>query len=561
MPRGFRFGAFDVETTHLEDGANWRTILVAYIDSTGRYVFSIARDLWGGNRDYKHYPIEHARSFVLHKLQQGYWIYAHNTEFDVSALFEDTPIAGLFRSISFQPFIWRMRGGGRLLDLMNIYKMPLSTLARIYGTEKLEARAVGRMPRNREEWLELIEYCLRDAEIVYRAVEDLWNRFRIKPQSAPQLSYQVWRRHYMQRHGHEPPRLSPSSPLRQVLRRAYYGGRTEAYYLGPSEQRIYYYDVNSLYPSVMRDHPYPVGGLRTGWYDDPEKIVAAEVVAEIPESIYIPPLPYRHPKMFQGRLVFPAGGYWGWIGKGEILLLEELGIKYKIIRSIYSPTWEHIFTEYIEDLYNKRLEAKARGDEALQYHYKLLLNSLYGKFGQRNKEILLYQFEGGGLDYDTIEYESSYYLPYAVLTSSLARHRLHQYLRLAGDEPGRILYTDTDSLITTRGDLPTGKELGRLKLEYQGYITIYREKMYRLEVDGGEIFKAKGLRKNSVKILVLEAGELVAEEERLTRWRESHRRRLRVLTPEVRHKEFRIFHTDKRIYRHLPGPTYPHVLP
>ncbi|GAI33087.1 unnamed protein product, partial [marine sediment metagenome] len=44
----------------------------------------------------------------------------------------------------------------------------------------------------------------------------------------------------------------------EAERRAYHGGRTEAFFLGevPAD-KIYYLDINSMYPSVMVDRPYP----------------------------------------------------------------------------------------------------------------------------------------------------------------------------------------------------------------------------------------------------------------------------------------------------------------
>ncbi|QCE05191.1 DNA polymerase [Vigna unguiculata] len=39
------------------------------------------------------------------------------------------------------------------------------------------------------------------------------------------------------------------------------------------------------------------------------------------------------------------------------------------------------FEDYVSDIFKSRQEAKKRGNEALSYIYKILLNSLYGRFG------------------------------------------------------------------------------------------------------------------------------------------------------------------------------------
>lgn len=44
---------------------------------------------------------------------------------------------------------------------------------------------------------------------------------------------------------------------------------------------------------------------------------------------------------------------------------------------------EPIFKDFILNIYAKRLIAKKEGRSDLVYFYKLLMNSLYGKFGQR----------------------------------------------------------------------------------------------------------------------------------------------------------------------------------
>lgn len=41
------------------------------------------------------------------------------------------------------------------------------------------------------------------------------------------------------------------------IRRAYYGGHTDTY--KPYGENLYYYDVNSLYPFVMKEFPMPGG--------------------------------------------------------------------------------------------------------------------------------------------------------------------------------------------------------------------------------------------------------------------------------------------------------------
>ncbi|GKA82721.1 putative reverse transcriptase domain-containing protein [Tanacetum coccineum] len=50
------------------------------------------------------------------------------------------------------------------------------------------------------------------------------------------------------------------------IRKAYYGGHTDSY--KPYGENLYYYDVNSLYPFVMKEYPMPCG--KPVWYSNLE---------------------------------------------------------------------------------------------------------------------------------------------------------------------------------------------------------------------------------------------------------------------------------------------------
>ena len=49
----------------------------------------------------------------------------------------------------------------------------------------------------------------------------------------------------------------PNKNEDSFIRRAYYGGHTDTY--KPYGEDLYYYDVNSLYPFVMKEFPMPGG--------------------------------------------------------------------------------------------------------------------------------------------------------------------------------------------------------------------------------------------------------------------------------------------------------------
>ena len=99
----------------------------------------------------------------------------------------------------------------------------------------------------------------RDVEIVERALEELlrwwsandYGKFRW---TAPGLAMAAYRHRFMRQeitfHDHQ--------NVRQLERQSYFGGQLEAYWIGPIKQKVWQYDVVSLYPAVMRGNLYPV---------------------------------------------------------------------------------------------------------------------------------------------------------------------------------------------------------------------------------------------------------------------------------------------------------------
>src|SRR4029077_4008077 len=83
--------------------------------------------------------------------------------------------------------------------------------------------------------------------------------------------------------------LSPE--LDFELRKSYYGGRVEIFRpLYKDKKPLYCYDVNSLYPSVMKGNTYPNGfSFETHkFYDNGTGFYQCKV--KVPKKMYLPPL-------------------------------------------------------------------------------------------------------------------------------------------------------------------------------------------------------------------------------------------------------------------------------
>jgi len=355
-------------------------------------------------------------------------------------------------------------------------------------------------------------YNLRDSQIVLRAMtllqdtmldlgSDLQN-------TLAGTAMALYRRRYLNAE-YEQPYLERDD----FARLGYYGGRVEPYVLGRCEG-INYYDFHSLYPAMMRQRAYPdPNTLRGVTSVGKEKYIreyegVSEVTIECP-MMAIPVLPVRH----QGKLYFPYGCLRGVWTHAEIRYALEQGYQLREIHAtLYAAKTCTPFNDYVDDLFRLRREAKARGD-ARELIYKIMLNSLYGKFGQGANNLLervipLDAMSGTrslvGCQYMEIfgdvyarsplllSRKPSYINAlWAAYISSYARIRLHQAMRECDFD---VHYTDTDSLFTPRL-CSTSDELGMLGCNgTEMTFEAIAPKMYWLDEGGGKIKRAvKGI--------------------------------------------------------------------
>lgn len=165
-----------------------------------------------------------------------------------------------------------------------------------------------------------------------------------------------------------------------VITRAYFGGRIEAFKLG-SFNNIYAYDINSAYPSAMIHLPATKGNY---WIESDKYqkgFGVWRVKYKFPKSETIGFFPYR---MRDGSIKFPLRGE-GYYWSPEVELARKIYPKCLEITHGYYLLDETVKTplaEYIPKLYRERQAYKAKGDLS-QWILKIVLNSLYGKFAQK----------------------------------------------------------------------------------------------------------------------------------------------------------------------------------
>jgi hypothetical protein len=261
------------------------------------------------------------------------------------------------------------------------------------------------------------------------------------------------------------------------IRRGYFGGRVEIFRLlkKPSKEKLKCYDVNSLYPFVMRNNEFPNSfQYETDKFEN--KPGFWECSISTPDC-HVPALGI----VFKKKYIFPTGEYDAFISTPEVNYLRSLGYTIRVHHGYVFSNAGKIFEEFVDTLYEIRERSKK--DSVDNTIAKLLLNSCYGRFGlNHRKEQLVFdegqtglKFPGGeemiinvdGKDFRLmtkgVEIETFSNVAIASYVTAHARIHMHRQLEACGND---VYYTDTDSIFTTR-TLPTGSGLGELKLEYE----------------------------------------------------------------------------------------------
>ncbi|KAL8517376.1 hypothetical protein ACS0TY_015565 [Phlomoides rotata] len=91
-----------------------------------------------------------------------------------------------------------------------------------------------------------------------------------------------------------------------------------------------------------------------------------------------PFLPYRGK---DGILIFPTGEFVGVYYSEELKYAKKLGYQVLPISGYLFQERESPFKGYVSSLYASRLQAKKEGNDVMSFVYKILMNSLYGRFG------------------------------------------------------------------------------------------------------------------------------------------------------------------------------------
>lgn len=224
-------------------------------------------------------------------------------------------------------------------------------------------------------------------------------------------------------------------------------------------------DVNSLYPSVMMYEKLPFGDpiFFEGKYEEdllyPLYIQTISCSFDIKENM-IPTIQIKNNMSFVPNEYIKSS-------EGDIVTLTLTNVDldlflnhYNVNDLVYHNGWKFkaikgLFTDYINYWSNKKISAKKEGNSALYRIAKLMLNSLYGKFGLnpnvRSKYPIL---EEGVVKYKMypMETREPIYIPVASFITSYARFKTittsQTIKEYSINKYGKDLYvySDTDSI-------------------------------------------------------------------------------------------------------------------
>ena len=510
-PKQFDFIGFDVET--YDKGG----VQVFYFGGLYYYI--------DGKEIYEYYfNKDELIKRILSKDFIGRWIVATNLSFDYSALFYESKewnkIKLIYRGSDLISAKYKHsnKGSTVMCDTMNFAPFSVEKLGTILGTPKgLKPDYIGkRKSKTQKELYEFIEYNKLDCKIscdfmyfMQKGVNELGGQIRITIAST---SLDTFRRSYLSRNIYKEQLKIKSFDVKEFIYKGYYGGRTEVFKRG-NHSNLYYYDVNSLYPSMMLKHlPNPNSvfipqDLSINNILDYEGV--SEVTVQAPNINY-PILPYRK----DNKLIFPVGIFSGTYNNVELRYALDNGYKIiKVHKQLCYLSKISLFTDFINDLYKKRLEYKNAGS-IMELIPKLIMNSNYGKWAQRNgtkteilkiddlddttkTDILLYNNDydikdNFAIKQEVTTFDGAFALP--ILSSYISSYaRIHMHRLLVDSQ---AYYTDTDSIITDKV-LNTSSALGELKLEMQiKNAHLIKPKFYKLcDTENNIFIKMKGLNK------------------------------------------------------------------
>lgn len=366
---------------------------------------------------------------------------------------------------------------------------------------------------------EIIEYLRRDCDSLYSLVSEFHARFGRGLTIAGTALKEIKKHHRVVKCGkyHD-----------EIFRPFYFGGRVECFKRGVIEAPLVAYDVNSMYPAVMKNTVHPVGPS----YISGDTLTASGKFAMKKSAPYFIRFIGRNygalPMRTDDGLRFDIEqGEFAATSHEVIAALETGSIRIDKILTIHAALEHSSFAEFVDMCIEGKLKAEAEGDKAGRLFFKLLANSGYGKFGSNPEHYMDYVLNGSPGERKAEGYTIHSMMGDLYIWERPAKNPVYYDVAIAASITGAAraqmlrgihqsvdpVYCDTDSIICRefRGETHATK-LGAWKLEAIGdRIAIAGKKMYSMYYGEKCVKKAsKGVRLSPEEIYRVASGDILA---------------------------------------------------
>lgn len=435
---------------------------------TGFSIESFIQWLDDGTRKLVYFHnLKHDGSFILdyvYRFKEWQGVPFRHVEEDPIKAGEFTTFIDDRQAHYFYRFKWAKRGFTEIRDSLKIAPESVKSLGQSIGLYKgclddyQAIRPVGYVPTKDE-----IDYCYRDCEIVAVYVRKFWsnglmrlNRLTAGSDSLALLRYLCYQKDLGWKKGSKafsrdfPPLTEAET---ETVAKAYQGGLcfVNPDYRGALVPDVVSLDINSMYPAQMRQCLLPCGKphafLGVPPKDKPLWIATLALDYKVK--------PGRFPTIHKS---FGMQRFSSFSTEARYATMTVTNVDWELIQSQYdvdNVEWQGGYWfkgkvgalgAFVDYLYAQK--AVLKSSDAMRFIVKRMLNSAYGKFGQKTKAYRdIPRMENGLLVYEEEKLKevkpSKAYMPFACFVTAYARkfimdniEKVHQY----------FCYCDTDSM-------------------------------------------------------------------------------------------------------------------
>jgi DNA polymerase type B, organellar and viral len=388
----------------------------------------------------------------------------------------------------------------KVIDASSYYPGSLAAVAKMVGVEDkddMDKSFLANLTRETVRDPKFRHYAGQDAvttRLIGERIVAMHEEFDVTTcVSAPQLSAKVYRRQFLRS---EIP--LPGEALEQAGLFSYHGGKNGYYQQGPWQGDAWSLDKVSAYPEAMKALP----ALEEGQW------TTATTYREGMHGLYLVRLKHK-PCRYGG--LFAHNGYrlqrgdrevWVTSYELDVMLGYREATRFDVVDGfvLVGPTSEGSgIADYVDRFFNEKRSLSSK--DPRRATAKLMLNSLYGKFFQKqplgvvtgleasikdNGEVDVYEVETAAEQAYDYRAGGLYHPPIASLITGFVRAQIHDL-----EHKHDAIATSTDGLFSRRAPDPSlvGEDLGMLTAEH-GRLNIWRERLYAFgEVPSGAVNK------------------------------------------------------------------------